>query len=162
MQIATSKFTSVNSSRLPAVYNKINFEKIKRFLNVPFPTILDYGCGRYTQHIQNFIPRDFLWQGYDPYWSPINIENKYFDIIVCSNVFNVIDDEQEVIRIHQWIKKHSRLYFITTYKGDKSDIGRYTKKDCYQSNRLTECYGWTNEKIKKDVICSLISVLFIK
>ena len=60
-QVITSKNTSINSSKLPAVYNKINWEELwvewvtqNNGLN-PIGIILDYGCGRYTQHIQDFV-----------------------------------------------------------------------------------------------------------
>ena len=73
-QVITSKNTSINSSKLPAVYNKIDWDalmfqwyKEHNGLN-PLGIVLDYGCGRYTQHIQDFVnSKGFYYIGYDPY-----------------------------------------------------------------------------------------------
>lgn len=61
----TSKNTSINTTKLPAIYNKIDFELLANF------TLVDYGCGRpetqklIREHLSyyniNFVP-------YDPYW----------------------------------------------------------------------------------------------
>ena len=41
--------------------------------------------------------------------------------------------------IMQYMRKGEKLY-ITVYDGDKSGIGRMTKKDCWQENRKYKDY----------------------
>ena len=45
-QTYTSKATSINRSKLPAVYNKAIFSA---------PFVFDYGCGKYTDHIRQHL-----------------------------------------------------------------------------------------------------------
>ena len=53
----TSKNTSVNKAKLPAIYNKLNWEVINA-TNKAYAvdnTVIDYGCGKHTNHIINFL-----------------------------------------------------------------------------------------------------------
>ena len=58
--------------------------------------------------------------------------------------------------IHKQSKKEkfiSSPFFITVYEGDKSWVGRETKKDCYQRNETIDAYILTYlDKIKHGVI----------
>lgn len=151
-QVITSKNTSINSSKLPSVYNKINWEELwvewvtqNDGLN-PIGIILDYGCGRYTQHIQDFVnSKGFYYIGYDPYWNNIDFDKEIEQIskinggglaaVICSNVLNVIPWWTGVKRVSSLVhylgyQAHNR-YFITVYEGNKSGIGQETKKDCW-------------------------------
>ena len=60
--------------------------------------------------------------------------------MVCSNVLNVIDNEEEIARISRIIRDLSLCYFVTVYEGDKSGKGRVTKYDCYQRNECVKEY----------------------
>lgn len=59
MQTRTSKNTSVNSWRLPAVYNKVDWDRLKQAysLSTDCPLVYDYGCGKYTEHIRDFLEK---------------------------------------------------------------------------------------------------------
>lgn len=173
-QVITSKNTSINSSKLPAVYNKIDWDKLwtewviqNGGLN-PIGIILDYGCGRYTQHIQDFVnSKGFYYIGYDPYWNNIDFNTEIEQIskinggglaaVICSNVLNVIPWWTGVKRVSSLVHYLGYLanhrYFITVYSGDNSHHGRETKKDCWQWNRPTESYLFAcDDIIKKNVI----------
>ena len=129
IQTHTSKNTSINKENLPRIYTHINWEKFRG------KTVLDYGCGRYTEHIRKLMwLYDIDWYGYDPYWRVefLNEEALHCnpDIVICSNVFNVLDNYRDVTRIHDYIryKLHPIYFFYTVFEGDKSKIGKETKK----------------------------------
>ena len=181
----TSKNTSINSKKLPAVYNKIDWDKLwmewmtqNKGLN-PLGIILDYGCGRYTQHIQDFVnSKGFYYIGYDPYWNNIDFMLEIEQIskingggvvaIICSNVLNVIPSWMGVKRVDALLKSLAfglakKRIFTTVYEGDKSHIGRETKKDCWQWNRPTESYLFSQyQVIRKNVITFAGNEKFIK
>jgi len=61
---------------------------------------------------------------------------------VCSNVLNVINDDDaitEVIRDIDSIKGNCTDVYFTIYEGDKSGIGKETSKG-YQRNQKAESY----------------------
>jgi len=58
--------------------------------------------------------------------------------VICSNVLNVIDDE-DTLRFTGIILSHiawntGGKMFVTVYEGDRSGIGRQTGPDQYQRN----------------------------
>lgn len=58
-QSFTSKGTSINCSKLPRAY---------RFAIPAGSVVVDYGCGRYTEHLQqSAIERGWTWYGFDPF-----------------------------------------------------------------------------------------------
>ena len=149
IQNHTSKNTSINKENLPRIYTHINWEKFKG------KTVLDYGCGRYTEHIRKLMwLYDIDWYGYDPYWRTefLNEEALHCnpDIVVCSNVFNVLDNYRDITRIHDYIRYKLRpiYFFYTVFEGDLSKIGTETKKDCWQRNEPLEEYLYSDEVIK--------------
>ena len=149
IQNHTSKITSINKENLPRTYTHINWEKFRG------ETVLDYGCGRYTEHIRKLMwLYDIDWYGYDPYWRVefLNEEALHCnpDIIICSNLFNVLDNYRDVTRIHDFIryKLHPIYFFYTVFEGDRSKIGKETKKDCWQRNEPLEDYLYSDEVIK--------------
>lgn len=168
-QSITSKNTSVNSTKFPYIYSHINWIKLRKAFpcNIT-PVILDYGCGRKTDHIENFLRHmRFKYKGYDPYWKTEK-ENKEAlaispDIIICSNVLNVIAEKELVNQIHDWMKNSGALYFIKVYSGNKSCIGEVSKKDCFQRNELTENYiRYCSEGIRKDIITQFANFRYIQ
>ena len=184
-QVITSKNTSINSKKLPAVYNKIDWDALKIDWIVqnggenPIGIVLDYGCGRYTQHIQDFVnSKGFYYIGFDPYWNNIDFNTEIEQIskinggglaaVICSNVLNVIPWWAGVKGVDAILKSLAFSYankrlFTTVYEGDKSHIGRETKKNCWQWNRPTESYLFSSQQvIRKGVITLKGSERFIK
>ena len=70
----SSANTSINSTKLPAIYGKINWEKVRKkwyetHEEVSWPFVLDYSCGRYTDHIKAFLASHSIGLiRHDPYW----------------------------------------------------------------------------------------------
>lgn len=137
----TSANTSVNSKRLPAIYKKIHWNL---FAN---GVVLDIGAGKYTEHIKEFLKTwniDYI--PYDPYNLSV-ADNLYASsrfheatCVICSNVFNVIKEMQVIYDLHDMITSFKVPYFISVYEGDKTWIGRETRKGCWQRNETKEAY----------------------
>ena len=139
VQEFSSKMTSINSTRLPAVFKKINYSKLPKNF-----TLLDYGCGRYPQIIHNFIKsKGGVYVGYDKYW--MNEEankaalNCFPDIIVCSNVLCVIQENKIIMEIVAKLLSYGKPVVISVYEGNKSWIGKPTTKG-YQRNQTLDAY----------------------
>ena len=137
----TSANTSVNSKRLPAIYNKIKWNLFKGGV------VLDIGAGKYTEHIKNYLKAwDITYLPYDPY-NLSAADNLYASsrfheatCVICSNVFNVIKEMQVIYDLHDMITSFKVPYFITVYEGDKSWLGRETRKGCWQRHETKEGY----------------------
>ena len=141
-QTYTSANTSINKGKLPAVYSKVDFEAMARLLNVR--TILDYGCGKYNNGKEYIEGMGLEWLGYDPY-NRTEEENReactcVSDVVICSNVLNVIDSEEAIQAIVDSLTGMEIPYFFTIYEGNGSGIGCPTKGDCYQRNEKTKDY----------------------
>lgn len=166
-QTYTSAGTSVNSKRLPAIYKKIDWEKIKGHYNDL--VVLDIGAGKYTQHIKEYIEsKGGEYIPYDPYnLSPA--DNLYasanFDratVIICSNVFNVIKEEKVIYDLHNIIVSYNVPYFISIYEGDKSWIGHETRRGCWQRNEEILAYILNvHEGVFNRVITNVIYASYI-
>lgn len=141
MQKYTSKNTSVNTTRVPAVYNKVCWDKLPACVKV-----LDWGCGKDTTLTSEMLDKHGLVHvGYDPNWKT-EIENVaatsllgIAEAFVCSNVLNVIDDDDIIRDICDKAAQH-KYFFITVYEGDKSGVGKRSKEDCYQRNEKVKSY----------------------
>ena len=137
-QTFTSKNTSINSKRLPRVYNHFPFNNCK---------IVDYGCGRYTDHIQNWAKEhEVQWFGYDKY-NQTESNNKTAlsqldntDYVVCSNVLNIIKEDEVIKKIVDDCIRPGSTAIFTVYEGDRSGIGRATGQDQYQRNCKRKWY----------------------
>lgn len=147
MQKYTSANTSINKCKLPKVYSKTKLSG----------TVLDFGCGRYISHIRNHLSKwDVEYLPYDPFNQPsnvnadslgkvrISIKRKNPVNVVCSNVLNVIDDDdvvQNICRRVEYIaeKTHGKAY-VTVYEGNKTGIGKATGADQYQRNEPIASY----------------------
>ena len=65
MQTFTSSATSINRTKLPAVYGKANLSA---------QLVFDYGCGKYTDHIEKHVRSlHKVYLPYDPYNQPEHI-----------------------------------------------------------------------------------------
>lgn len=148
----TSKNTSINTKKLPVIYSKLNLEKLKGKI------IFDYGAGK--PQTVNMI-RDFL-EKYDIDYIPYDIynlsdadncyafERRYeADVYICSNVLNVIKEEeiiQSIINeffmfvLHYHSGIMNKPFFFKIYEGDKSGNGKQSQKDCWQRNQKTKDY----------------------
>lgn len=118
---------------------------------------MDYGSGRYTEHIKkhvNGLHKAYL--PYDPYNQPddrnnttvtlvLNAMYRHFPVdVVCSNVLNVIDDDDTVQKIARHIEeittKSGGTGFVTVYEGNRSGTGKRTGSDQYQRNEPLRNY----------------------
>lgn len=142
MQTYTSAATSINSGRLPAVYSRIPYYTGR--------VVLDYGCGRYTDHIRAALPGHLSYLPYDPFNQPddvnrdtlalvrIAIRSRTPVTVICSNVLNVIDNDNEVETIAAWLRyiveKTGGIGYVTVYEGNRTGAGRKTGPDQYQRN----------------------------
>lgn len=142
MQTYTSAATSINSGRLPAVYSRIPYYTGR--------VVLDYGCGRYTDHIRAALPGHLSYLPYDPFNQPedvnrdtlalvrIAIRSRTPVTVICSNVLNVIDNEDEVRTIAAWLQyivaTTGGIGYVTVYEGNRTGAGRKTGPDQYQRN----------------------------
>lgn len=179
-QTYSSAATSINSTKLPAIYNRLTDSAY-----LWASSYLDFGCGRYTQHIADHVatkayevaqtaPRECrghmgIWHGYDAYnqteeendveLEAFRAESEFYNqLVICSNVLNVIDSEEVIAwiaaRLMAWADTGAAV-MVTVYEGDKSGIGRPTKADCYQRNEKIVNYLKYFDKsftIKKGVI----------
>ena len=150
MQTFTSSATSINKTKLPAVYRKAALSRTT-------PFVIDYGCGRYTDHIVSALhAQGKVLYPYDPYNQPDVINKHTTDFIkwacrrhcevdiICSNVLNVIDDTDTVRKIANYIQdiveQTGGTAYVTVYEGDRSCIGRATGNDQYQRNEPLRSY----------------------
>ena len=141
----TSKDTSINTKKLPTIYSKLNFEKLRD------KTIFDYGSGKIeTVRIirEKLESYDIDYIPYDIY-NLSNADNCYAlerrneaDVYICSNVLNVIKEDDIVQMIIDEIVQlsNTKPYFFKIYEGNKSEVGKQTKKDCWQRNQKTKDY----------------------
>ena len=132
-----SKATSINT--LNRVYKDIAEKYPKGTV------ILDYGCGRFNTNKDFAEAHGFKWYGYDPGWKTEteNAEalNCHPDIIICSNVLNVVDDDT-MFEIMHHIDKYLVPVYYTIYEGDKSGIGKETTKGFQRNEKTSEYIGW--------------------
>lgn len=151
-QTYTSSATSVNKTKLPAVYRRAS-----GLFTARSPFVMDYGCGKYTDHISEFLKGyGKVLYPYDPYNQSKAVNEhtlqflnwagamQYEVDVVCSNVLNVINSDDEVEKIALIINAIVQITggkaFITVYEGDRSGIGRRTGKDQYQRNEKLRSY----------------------
>lgn len=142
----SSADTSINSGKLPAVFNMINFKSGS--IN------LDYGGGKFDNAAAYLAEKyDATNLVYDPYnrTAKHNSEvikeiraNDGADTATCSNVLNVIQEESARIKVLENIKKlvkPSGEVYITVYEGNGSGQGKVTQNNkSYQLNKKTADY----------------------
>lgn len=153
-KVITSRNTSINKDKVPAIYSTLAKHGY-------YGThIFDVGCGKYTRHIKEFAKENCIctyWHGFDPYNQSeghndkvrmIAFDERYAgeknpNMFVSSNVLNVINGsnrQREYLHsIFRMMKDIDECY-ITVYEGNRSGIGRITKKDCWQENKKINEY----------------------
>lgn len=140
----SSAATSINSSKLPALFKMVRFEDGS--LN------LDYGGGRFD-NVADYLSSTYGATNlvYDPYNRSADHNNAVLsqvrknggaDTVTCSNVLNVIKEPEAraaVIRnCKKYLKSGGTAYF-TVYEGSGTGEGAPTKSG-YQLNKKTDAY----------------------
>lgn len=110
----TSKQTSINSTKAPAVYS------MKRAVDVMTgKTVVDIGGGRFDTAAE---------------------AARVYGAAVISNVLNVIDSKAARGDAVRLAATKAAALLITVYEGDGSGTGRQTAADSWQENRRTADY----------------------
>ena len=138
----SSKNTSINSKRVPAIFKKIDWINHGGKINV------DIGGGKYNTAVEYLKQFDVTNIIFDPYNRSTEENIKAIcDVVIygaesatISNVLNVIPRKDKRIALLKTAKRWANIVFISVYEGDKSGIGKETKKDCWQENRKLREY----------------------
>lgn len=138
-----SAATSINSSKLPAVYSMVSFH--------PGDIVVDFGGGKFDNAVNYLKDKDVTLLVYDPYNRSAKHNNEVLRILkdnggadaaVNSNVLNVIKEPEAraaVLRNIKKICKKGAPVYITVYEGKGNNVGGPTKSG-YQLNRKTVDY----------------------
>lgn len=139
----TSENTSINSTKLPAIFKMVSFE--------PGTINIDVGGGRFDNVADYLVQYDVVNLVYDPY-NRTDEHNKEVirtvkaaggaDTGTCSNVLNVIKEPEArlgVLRNLRRLVKPGGKVYITVYEG-KGDGAEGPTKSGYQLNRKTADY----------------------
>lgn len=140
MQEFTSKNTSVNSDKVPAVFKKIAW--------IPGQINLDLGGGKFDSarvYLNQFSTQNCVYDPYNrtPEHNKQVLSKVDYDSVTISNVLNVIKEEsnwKELIQLGLDHLKCGGKIYITVYEGDRSGLGRVSKKDCWQHNKKLSYY----------------------
>ena len=139
----TSENTSINSGKLPAVFNMVHFE--------PGTINLDFGGGRFDNVAEYLTQYDVVNLVYDPYNRSKEHNREVIktirkaggaDTATCSNVLNVIKEPEARLNVLENIKKLVKpggTVYITVYEGSGKGNEGPTKSG-YQLNRKTADY----------------------
>lgn len=139
----TSENTSINSSKLPAIFKMISLE--------PGTINIDYGGGRFDNVADYLTQFDVINLVYDPYNRTKEHNSEVIrtvrkaggaDTATCSNVLNVIKEpevRQNVLQNIKKLVKPNGTVYITVYEGSGKNNEGPTKSG-YQLNRKTEGY----------------------
>lgn len=132
MQRFTSACTSINSTKLPSVFKKVNW---RWMLNEK--KNLDYGGGKFDNATQ-YLREEFGISNYvyDPY-NRTNVHNRLvldeapFDSATLSNVLNVVMEKEVRLGILTHMKSLLRANgkaYITVYQGNLSGVAKVNEK----------------------------------
>lgn len=139
----SSAATSINSTKLPAIYSMVNFRA--------GDVVVDFGGGKFDNAVNYLKDKDVTLLVYDPYNRSaehnkevlrILKEHGGADAAVNSNVLNVIKEpeaREAVLRNIKKITKSGAPVYITVYEG-KGDGAEGATKSGYQLNRKTQDY----------------------
>lgn len=140
----TSKDTSINSGKLPAIYRLVKF--------TPGQLVLDYGGGKFDNGVEYLADLGVTGLVYDPYNRTSEHNRNVIrqirdaggaDVALCSNVLNVIKEPEARIAVLKNIRKllkPSGKVYITVYEGSGTGEGKQSQSDAYQLNRKTADY----------------------
>lgn len=139
----TSKDTSINSTKLPAIYRLVNLH--------PGELVLDYGGGKFDIAAEEMAKKDVTVLIYDPYNRSSSHNNEVIktirsnggsDVTLCSNVLNVIKEPEARLNVLKNIAKLTSPggdIYITVYEGSGKGNEGATKSG-YQLNKKTADY----------------------
>ena len=136
-----SATTSVNKTKLPILFSLAG----KRGFIGKGTSVFDYGCGRYPDHVEDFVSRlGGFYDRWDPNWFPEDGDfTRRYDVVCLSNVLNVIPSRgkrlRAVARAWDLVKPGGRL-LVTVYEADKSGASGPSKPGCWQERRKLESY----------------------
>lgn len=57
-------------------------------------SILDYGCGRGAD-AEYLLSKSFETESYDPHWKPESLGDNKYDTVLCTYVFNVVQEGEQ-------------------------------------------------------------------
>ena len=139
----TSENTSINSKKLPAIFNMVSFE--------PGTVNIDYGGGKFDNVAEYLAQYDVINLVYDPYNRSKEHNSEVISLIrehggadtaTCSNVLNVIKEPEVRLNVLKNIKKLVKpngTVYITVYEGTGAGDSKPTKSG-YQLNKKTADY----------------------
>lgn len=149
MQTISSKETALH--QLPALHkSKPVLNHVKSLTESgEFPFILDYGAGKSADlAAPYFTSLNAVYLPYDPFnlsGSEKNLKFHRYDIVLCSNVLNVINCDKAmkyvITNVYGHLAKGGKAFF-KVYEGNGSGKGGVTTKG-YQRNAPTDFYYWT-------------------
>ena len=150
----SSKDTSINSVKLPAVFGKLERLMAEEGIENIRHIVHDYGCGKYPElaanwcnaHGHGYVGTDPYNQDKDTFEYNSRLAEEYCDIGICSNVLNVIKEDEIVDGILKTLSRYQRAY-ITVYTGNSSGIGAKSKNDCWQRNEKLPAYKARCERL---------------
>ena len=156
MYSVTQGFGSAGTSlnQIPAGMRKIDWES--------GTTNVDIGGGRFDKSTEYLAEQGVENLVFDPFNRSAEhnqavaerVRDERVDTATVNNVLNVIDSEESranvILQAAKAIKPDGTAYF-TIYEGDKSGVGRQTKKDSWQNNRATKDYIQEIENYFDDV-----------
>lgn len=145
-----------NSNRLPSL--------LKNMIGCGHKTILNYGSGLYGDlHKSELEKHGITLINYDKYIEGINdlskIDLSKIDAVVCSNVLNVIPDDEEICFEINNILKLNKTTYITIYEGNRSNNTTLNSKGYWQRNE-TKSYFY--DKFLKRYNFDKTSKYFVK
>lgn len=150
----SSAATSINSTKLPAIYSMVNFRS--------GDVVVDFGGGKFDNAVNYLKDKGVTLLVYDPYNRSaehnkevlrILKEHGGADAAVNSNVLNVIKEpeaREAVLRNIKKITKRGAPIYITVYEG-RGDGAEGPTKSGYQLNRKTGDYMNEVEKVFSNV-----------
>lgn len=126
-----------NANKLPSLLQHM---KGKEYRN-----ILNYGCGLYgDKHKEMMEEHNIYLVNFDKYIVGINcisdINMEEIDCIVCSNVLNVIPDEEEIVSAIDFFVKSNKDIYISIYEGNKSNKLTLNSKGYWQRNETRKVF----------------------
>lgn len=135
----TSAMTSINSKKAPAIYSNplaISYMSYK--------SVIDIGGGKYDTAVTKAKEYNASVSIYDKYNRTAEhnaaVMEKQYDVAVISNVLNVIAEQDVRKDVVLQASNKAPVVLITVYEGNKSGVGKATKKDCWQENRKLASY----------------------
>ena len=147
----TSAKTSINSTKVPAVFKKVSW--------VAGTKNIDWGGGKYdtaTEYLKTVGVDNYI---YDPYnrdkeHNLNTLKGIPFDTATCSNVLNVIDSDYQrelLIACVAGSLRDGGVAYFSVYEGDKSGVMKTDdRRDSCQLNRRLKDYMPEIKKIFGD------------